>query len=113
LNQSGSVEEVNESLAQWLGHEPADCRGKSWLELLAQRSLFVRLLRTESQLESLVRRWPGVIFSQRADFSFQFSGAFLLAEAKDHDYAWLLDEANRCRCRWRLNPISQSLLVYV
>ena len=147
LEKSGRVVEVNESLAQWLGDTPADCRGKTWLELLAQRypewteilkdswpgeevfqhrdlttttgpgkawyrletirspdgffvvlssllpppgelaesgwqvqwsgeqaqrSLFVRLLRTESQLESLVRRWPGVIFNQRADFSFQF-----------------------------------------
>jgi PAS domain S-box-containing protein len=36
------------------------------------RNLFVRLLRVEALLENLVQRWPGVIFSQRADFSFQF-----------------------------------------
>ena len=38
----------------------------------AQRAMFLRLLRAESQLENLVRRWPGVIFSQRADFRFEF-----------------------------------------
>ena len=38
----------------------------------AQRSMFIRLLRAESQLDNLVHRWPGVIFSQRADFSFHF-----------------------------------------
>jgi PAS domain S-box-containing protein len=39
------------------------------------RSLFVRLLRVEALLENMVGRWPGVIFSQRADFSFQFVNA--------------------------------------
>jgi signal transduction histidine kinase len=34
--------------------------------------MFVRLLRAESQLESLTDQWPGVIFSQRADFTFRF-----------------------------------------
>lgn len=34
--------------------------------------LRLRLLRTESQLDKLIQRWPGVLFSQRADFSFQF-----------------------------------------
>ena len=38
----------------------------------AQRKMFVRLIRAESQLENLVQRWPGVIFSQRPDFTFQF-----------------------------------------
>lgn len=38
----------------------------------AQREMFTRLLRAESQLDRLTRRWPGVIFSQRADFSFHF-----------------------------------------
>ncbi len=38
----------------------------------AQREMFARLLRSESQFDRLTRRWPGVIFSQRADFSFQF-----------------------------------------
>lgn len=34
--------------------------------------LRVRLLRAESQLNDLVQRWPGVIFNQRADFSFRY-----------------------------------------
>ncbi len=36
------------------------------------RQMFVRLLRAEAQLGNLMQSWPGVIFSQRADFSFQF-----------------------------------------
>lgn len=38
----------------------------------ARRDLFVRLLRAESRLEDIVRRWPGILFSQRADLSFSF-----------------------------------------
>ena len=38
----------------------------------ARRSMFMRLLRAESQLDRLMKRWPGVIFRQRPDFSFQF-----------------------------------------
>lgn len=38
----------------------------------AQEVMFGRLVRAESQLDSLTRRWPGVIFNQKADFSFQF-----------------------------------------
>lgn len=38
----------------------------------ARREMFLRLLRAEAQLKSLTERWPGVIFSQRADFSFRF-----------------------------------------
>lgn len=38
----------------------------------AGRQLLVRLLRAEERLENLVRRWPGVIFNQRADLAFQF-----------------------------------------
>lgn len=37
----------------------------------AGRELFVRLLRTEAQLGKLTQYWPGVIFSQRPDFSFE------------------------------------------
>ena len=40
-----------------------------------KQHLRLRLLRSESQLEKLVQRWPGVLFSQRADFSFQFVSA--------------------------------------
>jgi signal transduction histidine kinase len=39
----------------------------------AKRGLYVRLLRAEAQLENMVRRWPGVIFNQRPDFSFHFA----------------------------------------
>ena len=38
----------------------------------ARRKMFVRLLRSEAQLDNLVNRWPGVIFSQRSDLSFHF-----------------------------------------
>ena len=39
----------------------------------ARRKMFVRLMHSEGQLDNLVQRWPGVIFSQRADFTFQFA----------------------------------------
>jgi PAS domain S-box-containing protein len=39
---------------------------------LARRDLFVRLLRAESRLEQLTEYWPGVVFGQRADGSFEF-----------------------------------------
>lgn len=35
-------------------------------------ALFNRLVRAEAQLDNLVHRWPGIIFSQRPDFSFSF-----------------------------------------
>jgi signal transduction histidine kinase len=38
----------------------------------ARREMFVRLLRTEAQLNGLMQRWPGIIFSQRPDCSFSF-----------------------------------------
>jgi signal transduction histidine kinase len=38
----------------------------------SRRNMYVRLLRAEAQLDNWVNRWPGVIFSQRADFSFTF-----------------------------------------
>ena len=41
----------------------------------ARRELFLRLARAEAQLQSLTDHWPGVIFSQRADFSFRFASA--------------------------------------
>lgn len=37
-----------------------------------QRQMLVRLVKAETQLGNLMHRWPGVIFSQRADFSYQF-----------------------------------------
>ena len=37
------------------------------------RALRLRLLRAEAQLDNLMRRWPGVIFSQRADMSLHYA----------------------------------------
>jgi PAS domain S-box-containing protein len=54
----------------------ADLAEATWDEHLrnesARREMFVRLLRAEAQLKTLSDRWPGVIFSQRADFTFRF-----------------------------------------
>lgn len=38
----------------------------------ARREVFVRMLRAEARLHNLITYWPGVVFSQRADFSFSF-----------------------------------------
>ena len=43
----------------------------SWSSVAIHDS-FQRMLRTEVQLENLIHRWPGIIFSQRPDFSFAF-----------------------------------------
>ena len=54
----------------------AELEEAAWNEYLgpdsARREMFVRLVRAESQLKALTERWPGVIFSQRADFTFRF-----------------------------------------
>jgi PAS domain S-box-containing protein len=39
---------------------------------LAVNETFQRVLRAEAQLENLNYRWPGIIFSQRPDFTFAF-----------------------------------------
>ncbi len=39
---------------------------------LAVNDAFQRVLRAEAQLENLSYRWPGIIFSQRPDFTFAF-----------------------------------------
>jgi PAS domain S-box-containing protein len=46
---------------------PAEYWGRA-----AMHSVFNRLIRAEAQLENLVERWPGIVFSQRPDFSFAF-----------------------------------------
>ena len=46
---------------------PEDCWGR-----VAIHHSFQRMLRAEAQLENLPHRWPGIIFSQRPDFSFAF-----------------------------------------
>ncbi|MBL9127104.1 MAG: PAS domain-containing protein, partial [Verrucomicrobiales bacterium] len=38
----------------------------------AMREMYLRLLRAEAQLGKLSEHWPGVIFSQRPDFSFDY-----------------------------------------
>ncbi|HZL44230.1 MAG TPA: ATP-binding protein [Verrucomicrobiae bacterium] len=38
----------------------------------ATHAVFNRLIRAEAQLDNLVHRWPGIIFSQRPDFTFEF-----------------------------------------
>ncbi len=45
---------------------------ESLRDVRAQEAMFRRLVHAESQLDSLTRRWPGVIFNQKADFSFLF-----------------------------------------
>ena len=68
---SGSVVRLNSALppAPELAEGPWD---ESLRSDTARRELFMRLLRAESQLDNLVQRSPGVIFSQRADFGFHF-----------------------------------------
>jgi len=46
---------------------PEECWGRA-----ATHKIFNRLIRAEAQLDNLVQRWPGIIFSQRPDFSFAF-----------------------------------------
>ncbi len=38
----------------------------------SRREIYARMLRAESQLKMLSGRWPGVLFSQRPDFTFSF-----------------------------------------
>ena len=42
-----------------------------WGRAITNRT-FQRMLRSETQLDNLMNRWPGIIFSQRPDFSFVF-----------------------------------------
>lgn len=42
-----------------------------WGRLISHRA-FQRMLRSETQLDNLMNRWPGILFSQRPDFSFVF-----------------------------------------
>jgi len=58
-----------------------------------KQQLRVRVLRAESQLDKLIQRWPGVLFSQRADFSFQY------ANGKIEELTGLSPEA------WRSQPL--------
>lgn len=55
---------------------PAELAETSWTvfdeEKESTRELYARLLRAEAQLQMLSGRWPGVLFSQRPDFTFSF-----------------------------------------
>ena len=42
-----------------------------WGRIVTNR-VFQRMLRSETQVHNLMNRWPGIIFSQRPDFSFVF-----------------------------------------
>ena len=46
---------------------PEECWGRA-----ATHTVLNRLIRAEAQLDNLTHRWPGIIFSQRPDFSFAF-----------------------------------------
>lgn len=52
------------------------------------REMLVRLMRAEAQLANLTNRWPGVIFSQRADFSFLFLSPNIEALTSTPVEAW-------------------------
>jgi signal transduction histidine kinase len=39
---------------------------------VAAHKAYQRLLRAEAQLENLIHHWPGILFSQRPDFSFRY-----------------------------------------
>ena len=55
---------------------PSELAETSWTSLADEkesaRDLYARLVRAEAQLQMLSGRWPGVLFSQRADFTFSF-----------------------------------------
>ena len=55
-----------------------DSESGDWLREKAaepgrEHGLALKLLQTESQLQQLIRRWPGVIFNQRPDMGFNFA----------------------------------------
>jgi PAS domain S-box-containing protein len=70
---------IGDRLAAWMNSvlpPVAELAEGAWNESVAgpraQQEMFTRLVRAESRLDLLLRRWPGVIFSQRADFSYHF-----------------------------------------
>lgn len=50
----------------------AETSWNDYTEGRSTRELYARLLRAEGQLRMLSGRWPGVLFSQRPDFTFSF-----------------------------------------
>ncbi|HYE33690.1 MAG TPA: ATP-binding protein [Methylomirabilota bacterium] len=57
---------ADEALSSAFGHEELP-------ESPATRELLRKAFRSQAQLESISNKWPGVIFSQRADFTFSFA----------------------------------------
>ena len=83
----------------------------------ARREMFLRLLRAEAQLKSLTDRWPGVIFSQRADFSFRFVSPQIEAltgvsvaewQSKPHLFWHVVHESDAEELRQQLKQGRQS-----
>jgi PAS domain S-box-containing protein len=83
----------------------------------ARREMFLRLLRAEAQLKSLTERWPGVIFSQRADFSFRFVSPQIEAltgvavaewQSKPHLFWHVIHEGDAEELRQQLKQGRQS-----
>jgi PAS domain S-box-containing protein len=76
-----------------------------------ERELRMRLLQAESQLDNLMRRWPGVIFSQRGDLSFHYASPRL----EEFTGVPLSDWCSRPNLLWDLvheadvNELSQQL----
>lgn len=70
-NSAGWFVRVNSVLPS-LDEMGDDAMRQSMGSEAASRNLYIRLMRAEAQLDNLVHRWPGVIFSQRADLSFFF-----------------------------------------
>jgi PAS domain S-box-containing protein len=82
-----------------------------------RREMFLRLLRAEAQLKSLTERWPGVIFSQRADFSFRFVSPQIEAltgvsvaewQSKPHLFWHIVHESDAEELRQQLKRARQS-----
>jgi signal transduction histidine kinase len=89
-NSGGWFVRLSSILPPW--HELMEEGGAQERDFEKQQ-LRVRLLRAESQLDRLAQRWPGVLFSQRADFSFQY------ANGKIEELTGLPPEA------WRNQPL--------
>jgi signal transduction histidine kinase len=73
LSRSSNVNVLRLSSALPIGAELSE---SSWEEHLgseaSHRSMFVRMMKAESRLQNLAERWPGIIFTQRPDFTFEF-----------------------------------------
>lgn len=89
---------------------------ESWGRVAGQAA-FNRLIRAEAQLDNLVHRWPGIVFSQRPDFSFsfvsprieEFTGISPQEWCRGTRYFWqVVHEADAEGLRKRLEQTSDS-----